>query len=57
MNSTMSCNMPTELNFFVPKEVSQGTWRIVVRTNYLSKGKSRKEPVEVTSDRITVNAG
>ena len=50
-------NMPAELNFFVPKEVGKGTWRIVVRTDYLSKDRSRKEPVEVTSDMITVNAG
>lgn len=50
-------NMPIELIFFVSKEVTQGAWRIVIRTSYLSKGKSRKESVEVTSDMVTVSTG
>ena len=49
-------NMPTELNFFVPKAVSPGTWQIVIRTTYLSKGRNRKDAVETVSDVVTVNA-
>ncbi len=49
-------NMPTELNFFIPKEVAPGSWRIVIRTTYLSKYRKRKDAVETVSTLITVNA-
>lgn len=40
-------NMPSELNFFAPQILSAGSsWRLVLKTAYLSKTRSRKSAVE-----------
>ena len=48
-------NMPSELNFFVPETLeSEKSYRIVIKTNYLSKSQIRKDFVEVVSNSVTV---
>ena len=49
-------NKPTELNFFVPDSLAEGKYKIVLRTAYLGKNKSRKTVAEAVSDVITVKA-
>lgn len=49
-------NKPTELNFFVPAALSSGGYKIVLRTAYLSKDKSRKSVVETISNVVNVSA-
>lgn len=49
-------NKPTELNFFVPDSLAEGKYKIVLRTAYLGKNKSRKTVAETVSDVITVKA-
>ena len=47
-------NMPKELNFFVPDNVQTGTkYSVIIRTAYISKNISRKEPVEIRSETVT----
>lgn len=52
--SSLFRNKPSELNFFVPDSLSEGSWQIVLRTTYLGKDKSRKSMLETVSDVITV---
>lgn len=54
--SSLFRNKPSELNFFVPDSLSEGSWKIVLRTTYLGKDKSRKSMLETVSDVITVKA-
>ncbi len=49
-------NKPTELNFFVPETLTGDSYRIVLRTSYLSKDKDRKTIVEAVSDRVSVGS-
>ena len=49
-------NMPSELNFIVPAAIEEGDYRIVIRTSYLSKDKSRKSLVECTGGQVPVKA-
>ena len=47
-------NLPKELNFFVPDNVQTGTkYSVIIRTAYISKNISRKEPVEIRSETVT----
>lgn len=55
-HSTLFRNMPSELNFFVPDSLEEGKYKIVLRTAYLGKDKSRKNIVEAASDEIMVKA-
>lgn len=55
-HSTIFRNMPSELNFFVPDSLEEGKYKIVLRTAYLGKDKSRKNIVEAASDEIMVKA-
>lgn len=52
--SSLFRNKPSELNFFVPDSLSEGSWKIVLRTSYLGKGTSRKTMLETISEIITV---
>ena len=52
--SNLFRNKPSELNFFVPDSLSEGSWKIVLRTSYLGKGTSRKTMLETESEIITV---
>ncbi len=52
--SSLFRNKPSELNFFVPDSLTEGTYQIVLRTTYLGKDKSRKTMLETASDVITV---
>ncbi|WP_294429029.1 DUF4469 domain-containing protein [uncultured Treponema sp.] len=47
-------NMPSELNFFVPAELENGRYRIVLRSSYLSKNVNRKNTVEAVSNLISI---
>ena len=47
-------NKPSELNFFVPDTLEKGSYRIVIRTAYLGKGKSRKNALKTESDVVNV---
>ena len=48
-------NLPGELNFFVPASLTEGdSYCIIVRTNYLSKDRSRKETVQTVSESVEV---
>ena len=48
-------NLPGELNFFVPDSLTEGdSYCIVVRTNYLSANRNRKETVQVVSKSVEV---
>lgn len=47
-------NKPSELNFFVPDTLEQQNYRIILRTAYLGKDKTRKTIVEATSNAISV---
>lgn len=49
-------NKPTELNFFVPAALTSGGYKMVLRTAYLSKDRSRKSIVETTSGVVNVSA-
>lgn len=49
-------NKPTELNFFVPAALTSGGYKIVLRTAYLSKDRSRKSVVETISNVVNVSA-
>ncbi|WP_277950588.1 DUF4469 domain-containing protein [Treponema zioleckii] len=44
--SSLFRNKPSELNFFVPDSLSEGSWKIVLRTSYLGKSSSRKTMLE-----------
>ena len=47
-------NMPSELNIFVPQGIEPGkTYRIIVRTQYLPNGRSRKGMLEAESGIVT----
>ncbi len=48
-------NKPSELNLFVPDSLEDGSYRIVLRTAYLGKGKSRKNILETESDVVNVS--
>jgi len=54
--SNLFRNKPTELNFFVPDSLSEGSYRIVLRTSYLGKGTSRKTMLESMSEVISVKS-
>lgn len=54
--SNLFRNKPSELNFFVPDSLTDGTYQIILRTTYLGKDKSRKTMLETASDVITVKA-
>ena len=48
-------NLPGELNLFVPDSLTEGdSYCIVVRTNYLSANRNRKETVQTISKSIEV---
>ena len=48
-------NLPGELNFFVPDSLTEGdSYHIIVRTNYLSKDRSRKETIQTISNSVEV---
>ena len=47
-------NKPGELNFFVPNNTESGKYCIIVRTDYLSTAKRRKEVIEAMSNPITI---
>lgn len=48
-------NKPTELNFFVPETLESGkSYSIIVRTNYLSTTRTRKEILETESAPIKI---
>lgn len=49
-------NMPTELNFIVPSTLDEGNYRLVIRTSYISKDKTRKSFAECMGGRISVKA-
>ena len=55
-DSSLFRNKPSELNFFVPDSLTEGNYRIVLRTTYLGKDKSRKSMLETASDAISVKA-
>ena len=55
-SSSLFRNKPSELNFFVPDSLSEGSWKIVLRTSYLGKGTSRKTMLETVSEIITVKS-
>ncbi len=55
-DSSLFRNKPSELNFFVPDSLTEGSYRIVLRTTYLGKDKSRKSMLETASDVISVKA-
>lgn len=54
--SSLFRNKPSELNFFVPDFLSEGSWKIILRTSYLGKGTSRKTMLETVSEIITVKS-
>lgn len=54
--SNLCRNKPSELNFFVPDSLTDGTYQIILRTTYLGKDKSRITMLETASDVITVKA-
>ena len=48
-------NMPKELNFFVPDTLENNTiYKILVKSSYMSKGRSRKEAVFISSENISI---
>ena len=48
-------NKPSELNFFVPETLESGkSYSIIVRTNYLSTTRTRKEILETESAPIKI---
>lgn len=48
-------NKPSELNLFVPESLESGkSYRIVIRTNYMSKSQVRKDFLEAASNSVTV---
>ena len=48
-------NLPGELNFFVPDSLTEGDFYcIVVKTNYLSKGRNRKDAVQMVSSPVQI---
>lgn len=48
-------NLPGELNFFVPDSLTEGdSYCIVIKTNYLSKDRSRKESLQVVSPPVQI---
>lgn len=48
-------NLPGELNLFVPDSLTEGdSYHIIVRTNYLSKDRSRKETIQTISNSVEV---
>lgn len=49
-------NKPAELNFLVPDSITEGKYRIVLRTSYVSKDISRKNILEAVSDAVYVKA-
>ena len=55
-SSNLFRNKPSELNFFVPDSLTEGSYQIVLRTTYLGKDKSRKTMLETVSNAITVKA-
>lgn len=55
-DSSLFRNKPSELNFFVPDSLTEGSYRIVLRTTYLGKDKSRKSMLETASDAISLKA-
>ena len=52
---TIFRNKPAELNFFVPETLeSEKSYCIIIKTNYISNNKSRKDFVEAVSSPITI---
>lgn len=52
--SALFRNKPSELNFFVPEGIEAGSYRIVLRTAYLAKDRSRKSMLEAMSGALSV---
>lgn len=55
-DSALFRNKPSELNFFVPETVSAGNYKIILRTSYLAKNRSRKTLLETRSETVAVSA-
>lgn len=54
-DSALFRNKPKELNFIVPNLASGSKYVIILRTSYLSNGKTRKELQQSESKVITIN--
>lgn len=54
--SALFRNKPTELNFFIPEALPEDNYKIILRTAYLGKEKSRKTLLETASNTIKVKA-
>lgn len=52
--SALFRNKPSELNFFAPKTLTSGRYRMLLRTSYLGKNRNRKALVEASSGILTV---
>lgn len=47
-------NKPAELNFFVPNNIEPGRYCILIRTDYITTTRHRKEVIETMSNPITI---
>lgn len=55
--SLVRLNTPKKIDFYLPAEAQTGeSYRIVVKSDFLKTGQSRKEPVYTYSDIVTVSA-
>lgn len=55
MQENIFRNKPSELNFFVPETLESGkSYSIIVRTNYLSTTRTRKEILETESNPVKI---
>ena len=47
--------MPSELNFFVPDTLENNSnYKILVKSSYMSNGRSRKEAISISSESISI---